>query len=313
MSLLTRPLFCLFAIALAFASRGIASDSVVIVLDDSGSMNEKMSGGIKRIEAAKNAIKIVLRQFSPDTKVGLLLLNGDKAKKHWAIPLEHLSVPQATRRVESVVADGATPLGERMREAADALLKQREQQVYGTYRLLIVTDGEANDAKQLAQYLPDVLSRGLVVDAIGVDMKQHHSLATRVHSYRRADDAVALSKAVQEVFAEKTDSGVSDSQEDYSLLQAFDDETAKEALLALSKPNNSPVVGFSTPSGSTVPVAQPSAVPTGAPSAAQPTSASSILKTAMATFLNCMIILVIFVIVIATVFSKSKLIRRPRR
>ena len=313
MSFLNRHPLCLLAIAFALATQSFASDSVVIVLDDSGSMNEKMSGGIKRIEAAKNAIKIVLRQFSPETKVGLLLLNGDRAKQHWAIPLEHLSVPQAIRRVESVVANGATPLGERMREAADALLKQREQQIYGTYRLLIVTDGEANDAKLLAQYLPDVLSRGLVVDAIGVDMKQHHSLATRVHSYRRADDAVALSKAVQEVFAEKTGTGVTDAQEDYSLLQAFDDETAKEALLALSKPNNSPIVGFAIPSESTVPAALPSTASTVAPSVTPTTSVSSILRTAIATFLNCMLGLVIFVIVIVAVFSKSKLIRRPRR
>ena len=313
MSFRTRLPLYLFAIAFAFATSSFASDSVVIVLDDSGSMNEKMSGGIKRIEAAKNAIKIVLRQFSPETKVGLLLLNGDRAKQHWAIPLEHLSVSQATRRVESVVADGATPLGERMREAADALLKQREQQIYGTYRLLIVTDGEANDAKMLAQYLPDVLSRGLMVDAIGVDMKQYHSLATRVHSYRRADDPVALSRAVQEVFAEKTDSSVSDDQEYYSLLQAFDDETAKEALFALSKPNNSPIVGFAIPTESSVPMALPSTVSTGVPSAKQSTSVSSVLRTAIATFFNCMLGLVIFVIVIVAMLSKSKHNRRPRR
>jgi len=304
----TRHTFYLFAIAFLFATQSLASDSVVIVLDDSGSMNDTMSGGIKRIEAAKNAIKIVLRQFPPDTKVGLMLLNGDRAKEHWAIPLEHLSVPQATRRVESVKADGATPLGERMREAADALLKLREQQIYGTYRLLIVTDGEANDAKLLAQYLPDVLSRGLVVDAIGVDMKQHHTLATRVHSYRRADDAAALAKAVQEVFAEKT-SGVSDAEEDYSLLQAFDDETAKEVLLALSKPNNSPVVGLTIPSdssASTFQIVPPGGVPTGGTS----TTASSFLQTVLATLVNCMVGLIIFVIVIAVLFSKSKRNRR---
>ena len=309
MSTFPRRQLCLFAIAFAFVAPCFAGDSVVIVLDDSGSMNEKMGGGIKRIEAAKNAIKIVLGQFSPDTKVGLLLLNGDRAKQHWAIPLDHLSVPQATRRVELVVADGATPLGDRMREAADALLKLREQQVYGTYRLLIVTDGEANDAKMLAQYLPDVLSRGLVVDAIGVDMKQNHTLATRVHTYRRADDAVALSQAVQEVFAEKTDSGVSDAQEDYSLLQAFDDETAKEALNALSKPNNSPVLGFTIPSESTVAIA----TPIGSLNAAPSSSGGSILRTVMATLFNCLVVSVILVIVIAVLFSKSKRNWRPRR
>ena len=308
MSLLNRTTFFLVAIALAFVNPSSASDSVVIVLDDSGSMNEKMSGGIKRIDAAKNAIKIVLQQFPPDTKVGLLLLNGDRAKQHWAIALEPLSVAQATRRVDSVVADGATPLGDRIREAADALLKSREQQIYGTYRLLIVTDGEANDAKLLAQYLPDVLSRGLVVDAIGVDMKQHHSLATKVHSYRRADDATALSKAVQEVFAEKTDSGQSDTKEDYSLLQALDDETAKESLLALSKPNNSPVVGFTIP----FELSGAKTSPIGTQTSTQSTTVGSILRTAIATFLNCMVVLVIFVIVIGALIGKSKHNRRRR-
>jgi len=242
-----RPALSLAAICFCnWIQFGTAGDNVVIVLDDSGSMNERMSGGIRRIDAAKKAIAEVLRQFPVDTKLGLMLLNGDRSKQHWAIPLEHLSVPQATRRVEAVGADGGTPLGERMREGADALLQLREKQIYGNYRLLIVTDGEANDARQLALYLPDVLSRGLTVDAIGVDMKKNHSLATRVHTYRRADDQAALSKAIEEVFAEKMDSSSTDAGADFSLLQAFDDNTAKEALLALSRPNNSSVIGVSS-------------------------------------------------------------------
>ncbi len=292
----SKYLFCLVTFAaLGWTVTGVASDNVVIVLDDSGSMNERMSGGVRRIDAAKKAITAVLKQFPADTKLGLMLLNGDRSKQHWAIPLEHLSLPQATRRVESVSADGGTPLGERMREGAEALLRLRDKQIYGNYRLLIVTDGEANDSKLLNLYLPDVLSRGLLVDAIGVDMKQDHSLATRVHSYRRADDAEALSKAIEEVFAEKVDSSAANSNVDFALLQALDDGAAREALSALSKPNNTPIVGVSLPAHFNVTVGnQPSL------------QGTSFLGTFVVTIMCCMSPVVVIVIVLAVFMSKSK-------
>jgi len=290
----SQSLFCLLAVAsFAWTADGLASDNVVIVLDDSGSMNERMSGGVRRIDAAKKAILAVLKQFPSDTKLGLMLLNGDRSKQHWAIPLEPLSVPQAMRRVESVSADGGTPLGERMREGADALLRLRDKQIYGNYRLLIVTDGEANDAKLLNLYLPDVLSRGLLVDAIGVDMRQDHSLATRVHSYRRADDAAALSKAIEEVFAEKVDSSAANSNADFALLQALDDEAAKEALNALSKPNNTPIVGISLPAHFNVAVGNPPSV-----------QGTTFLGTFVVTIMCCMFPLVVIVIALAVFLSK---------
>ena len=312
MNIRAHCLYCVLAIAaLSSAAIGFAGDNVLIVLDDSGSMNEKMAGGTRRIDAAKSAIVQVLRQFPDDTKLGLMLLNGDKSMQHWAIPLERLSVVQATRRVEAVKADGGTPLGERMREGADALLQLRDKQVYGNYRLLIVTDGEANDKKQLESYLPDVLSRGLMVDAIGVDMRQDHSLATRVHSYRRADDATALSKAVEEVFAEKVETGSANSDADFALLQALDDSTAREALSALAKPNNSAIAAVlpayrtngANPSANT----QPSgAKPVNVPAGISAPVGSSILATVVITMAICMLPLLVIVIAIITVMSKSR-------
>lgn len=316
-----RPQFCLAIIAaFAWISSASASDSVVIVLDDSGSMNRIMNGGVPRIEAAKKAIKAVLKQFPADTKLGILLLNGDRSKQHWAIPLEHLSVPQATRKMESVIADGGTPLGDRMREGADALLQLRDKQIYGNYRLLIVTDGEASDANLLALYLPDVLSRGLMVDAIGVDMQQNHSLATRVHSYRRADDGAALSKALQEVFAEKVDSNTANSNADFALLQALDDGTAKEALIALSRPNNTPIVGVSLPDHVNAPIVNSTVVnntvvnnTSGNNTAVR---GSSLLGTFAITIMTCLVPLAIIVIALVVFLSNAnngKKQNRPRR
>ena len=321
-----RPQFCL-AILAAFAwiSSASASDSVVIVLDDSGSMNRIMNGGVPRIEAAKKAIKAVLKQFPADTKLGILLLNGDRSKQHWAIPLEHLSVPQATRKMESVIAVGGTPLGDRMREGADALLQLRDKQIYGNYRLLIVTDGEASDANLLALYLPDVLSRGLMVDAIGVDMQQNHSLATRVHSYRRADDGAALSKALQEVFAEKVDSNTANSNADFALLQALDDGTAKEALIALSRPNNTSIVGVSLPDHVNAPIVNSTVVnntvvnnTSGNNTSGNNTAVrgSSLLGTFAITIMTCLVPLAIIGIALVVFLfnaNNGKKQNRPRR
>lgn len=277
------------ALCLALAApRSIAQDNVVIVLDDSGSMNEKMRNGGTRIEAAKSAIAAVLKQFKRDTKLGVLLLNGSPSKEHWAIPLEPLSVENSTRLVKALRADGGTPLGDRIREGADALLKMREKQIFGNYRLLIVTDGEANDARLLAAYLPDVLSRGIIVDAIGVDMKQDHSLATQVHSYRRADDQTALQKAVQEVFAERDDWASVNSAEDFSLLEAIDSGTAKEVIDLLAKPNNSAIVGVSKPDNWSQVVE----------------AGDSIAWSLLIGMLTCLVPLLMFVIVIGKVLSK---------
>lgn len=276
-------------LCLAFSTTPlIAQDNVVIVLDDSGSMNESMRNGGTRMEAAKSAIAAVLKQFRNDTKLGVLLLNGARSKEHWIIPLERLSVETATRLVKALKADGGTPLGDRIREGADALLKLREKQIFGNYRLLIVTDGEANDAKLLAAYLPDVLSRGIIVDAIGVDMKQDHSLATQVHSYRRADDQAALQKAVQEVFAERDDSAGSNSADDFSLLEAIDSATAKEVISLIAKPNNSAIVGVSKPMNWSK-VAE---------------TGNSYSWALLIGMLSCLVPLLLFVIVIVKVLSK---------
>ena len=49
-----------------------AADNVVIVLDASGSMSGKLKGtDLSRMEAAKGALKEVLRQITPSTRIGL--------------------------------------------------------------------------------------------------------------------------------------------------------------------------------------------------------------------------------------------------
>lgn len=206
---------------------------VVIVLDDSGSMNKSMAGNEPKMVVAKRAINRVIETLPPNTQLGILLMNGASAAKGWLVPLGPLDAGEASRRVSALAADGGTPLGASMKRGLDELLKLRDERPYGDYRLLVVTDGEASDADVLKRNLPLVVSRGVVLDVIGVDMQADHSLAKRSHSYRRANDAQSFEKALKEVFAESTADDNLNSQAGFDLIAALPDEMASEALQAL--------------------------------------------------------------------------------
>lgn len=224
---------------------GRAEQNVIVVVDDSGSMDDRMQtaeGRKRRIEVAKQALIGVLQDLPPNTRVGVLALNSQVNRSSWIVPFGTGDPGEWAERIDSLRASGGTPLGEFMKVAADELLSVRQKQLYGNYRLLIVTDGEANDQRLLDAYLPDVLSRGLTVDVIGVDMQGDHSLATRVHNYRRADDAKALEQALQEVFAETVSDG-QDDETDFDLLAALPEGFAEQAIEALASQGNQPIGG----------------------------------------------------------------------
>jgi hypothetical protein len=227
------------------AATALGGQNVVVVLDDSGSMSERMRSDRRqtKVEAAKEALLTVLKpgELPPDTKVGIVLLNGDWEPESWLYPLGPVDQAALSRAVRGITASGGTPLGECMKVGADALLSLRAKQQYGSYRLLIVTDGEANTPRIVERHLPDILSRGLYVDVIGVDMARQHSLATRVHTYRRADDPQSLIQAIREVLAEPTGDPGAATETDFEVIAPIPDEVAMAMLEALVEPKNYPI------------------------------------------------------------------------
>jgi hypothetical protein len=191
------------------------------------------------MSVAKTALARVVKQLPEQTKFGLLLMNGARERMGWLIPLGSLDRSSALSQIENVRPDGGTPLGKSMKTAMDELLALRSKIPYGDYRLLVVTDGEATDRNVLEAYLPDMLARGVLVDVIGVDMKSEHSLATKAHSYRKANDAASFEKALNEIFAESNSSGSSDNDlADFDLIAGLPDEFATESLKALTSASN---------------------------------------------------------------------------
>ena len=242
-----------------------ADQTVVVVLDDSRSMERPMQTGQPRIVAAKQALTAVLQSLKSDTQVGILALNSKVNGSHWIVPVGEPTPARWQQPLAHVQASGGTPLGEFTRQAADELLALRAKHPFSTYRLLVVTDGEASDAPLLNSILPDMLSRGITLDVIGVDMQSDHSLARSAHSYRRAGDQAALAQALTEVFGETIDEGRS-TQADFEMLAGLSDETAAAIVNGLTAQRNEPLkivhVEAGSPGATTRPVG---ALPAGGP------------------------------------------------
>ena len=214
------------------------TDNVVVVVDASGSMGAPM-GGSTRMSVAKDALKQVLDQIPDTTHVGILVFpRGD-----WVYPLGPRKESMLAGAIDSIQSGGGTPLGDYMKRGADVLLDARRKQFgYGTYRLLVVTDGEAGDARQVEAYTPDIISRGITIDCIGVEMASRHTLATKVHSYRNANDPESLKQAISEVFAEVVSGDAGQAGEDaFELIADLPEATASAMLKSLSTSGNQPI------------------------------------------------------------------------
>lgn len=270
-------LIALFVVSGSFLKGGESVtdiNNVVVILDGSGSMKDRMLDATRKIDAAKTALKKVLRQIPPDTHVGLLAFGAGAASDGWAFPLGPRDEKLLEGAIDKLSPQGGTPLGAFIKKGADRLLQQRAAQFgYGSYRLLIVTDGEATDGNLMERYVPEVMARGITVDVIGVAMKKQHTLARKVHSYRSADNPEALAQAVSQVFAEVGGSGDSAKlDEAFAEIAPIPSEAAAAMLRTLAASGNDPI-------GALPQTATPSGVSTTAPPNAAPTKARNTQAT----------------------------------
>ncbi len=231
----------LISLLMILTTPAFGGQNVVVVVDDSGSMAAYMDNTTTRIEAAKMALKQTVANLPSDTRIGIITLNGYWEPDQWLVPFGRINKEEAFKQISQLEDSGGTPLGAAMKAGCDVLLADREKNGYGIYTLLVVTDGEAGDPYLVEAYVEDIKSRGITIDAIGVDMAQDHSLATKVHAYRRADDPKALMKAISETFAETNTSDQSAALEDFAILAGLPDGAASKIIDALAQGNNVPI------------------------------------------------------------------------
>lgn len=213
-------------------------DCVVIVFDDSGSMDEGF-GGERRMDAAKRGLKAVLRSVPKSTWIGILALNAG-----WIYQLGPNDSARLSDMIERIETNGGTPLARNIKAGADRLMAEREKQFgYGSYQLLVVTDGqETEDDRAIEAYPPEVRSRGLTLDVIGVGIGEKHTLRKNAHSYRSADNPAALERAIREVLAERVDqSDQTGGGDAFALVAGLDPGVAQAMITSLGKQPNHPI------------------------------------------------------------------------
>ena len=228
-----------------------ADDYVLIVMDTSGSMGEYMrSARQTRMEVAKTALKDVLSNVPTSTKVAILSFDG------WVYNKDFRTVKkdELIAAVDQMRPGGGTPLYEYMRAGGTELLKVRAAAGNtGTYKLLVVTDGEAgdshlnndgtfNDGTEKPGVLKDIISRGVVVDAIGLDMSGNHSLATQINGfYMKGDDPESLKQNIQKSIRAEVKFDDSTSDEMFKVVAELPDAFAGNVITALTTFQNHPI------------------------------------------------------------------------
>ena len=203
--------FLLAMLAICGLTSGVrADDYIVVVFDTSGSMGEYMRTARQtRMTVAQNALVEVLTQVPDTTKVGVVTFNG------WIYDLAPVDRGRLEKAIRDATAGGGTPLYQFMKTGADRLLEERAKNVnVGSYKLLVVTDGEASDNNLNNDgsfsdggfrpgVLRDIVSRGITVDAIGLEMGDGHSLKNMINGrYMRGDDPASLKQSLSKAVAE---------------------------------------------------------------------------------------------------------------
>ncbi len=230
----------IFSVQICSADDDIHKDNIVVILDASGSMQDKFSGDRtkSKMEAAKAALQEVLANIPDGTQIGLLVFSGANIHNEWVYPLGPKDTEKLITAIRLPQPSGDTPLGKYIRIGANRLLEQREKQYnYGNYRLLVVTDGEASDADKVKHYTPEILNRQIRIDVIGVDMKTDHMLANVVDSYRKADNPGELVAAVSQILAETGGTGTDVGGEDaFEYIAPLSPEIAADLIQQLTTP-----------------------------------------------------------------------------
>lgn len=169
-----------------------------IVLDDSGSMGND-------IRAAKQAVIDALDAMAPNDRVAVLALNSGVVLPFSTVGEARSVLPQALAPIQS---EGGTPLTWAVR-AAQGLLEQEASLVrgFGTFRLIVTTDGEADDGDGLRFAVEELAAMTPIqLSTIGIGLSGDHVLRRRdLGSFVDVANVAALKEALQTAVAENTD------------------------------------------------------------------------------------------------------------
>lgn len=169
-----------------------------IVLDDSGSMGSDMND-------AKLAVVGALDAMADSDRVAVLALNSGTVLPFTTVAEARTTLPPALNPIRS---DGSTPLTDAIRNA-QGLLEAEAATVrgFGTFRLIVTTDGEADNGAALDSAIEDLAAgTPIQLTTIGIGISGGHVLRREdLGSFVDVDNVAALQTALQAAVAENTD------------------------------------------------------------------------------------------------------------
>lgn len=186
------------------------------IIDGSGSMSErtgKKCGNNEnftdKLSGAKWAVKTFLKTVPDNINIGLYIF--DHNGKREVVPLSKNNRDIFLKKIEGIYAGGGTPLAEAIKFGTDKLIgKYKNQLGYGEFRLVVVTDGIANNIYKAAKY---AASYGISLYSIGLCVDEDHPLRKYSALYKAADNFEDLSEGLTETLAELPDFNVSEFTE----------------------------------------------------------------------------------------------------
>lgn len=175
------------------------------VFDGSGSMAYRPDGSCvgdqrfaTKIEGAKWAVREFIAKVPNDVNLGLYVFDGKGERE--VVPLGSGNHNKFLQEVSNIRAAGGTPLAQGMRVATQRLIEQYKKQLgYGEYRLVVVTDGQADNIPDASL---NAIRYSIPIYAIGLCIGDNHPLRQYAFSYRAADSVEDLRRGLEETLAE---------------------------------------------------------------------------------------------------------------
>lgn len=167
-----------------------------IVLDDSGSMEGD-------IEPAKAAVVAALDAMEPTDRVAVFALNTGEILPFTTVAEARSALP---RLLAPVASDGSTPLTGAVNASRAAL--EAEAAVtggFGTYRILVTTDGRADDEASLAGAVEDLArTTPIQIATVGVGIRGDNVLRRPdLGAFVDIDNVGELEAALRDAIAEE--------------------------------------------------------------------------------------------------------------
>jgi len=144
------------------------SAAVVLVLDNSGSMNFGVMGShYSQQEIANEGAALAIESMDKTDLVGVITFNSDFRVR---IPLDRNRDPKKSAEVvRAITAGGGTDCGPALRAAGEMLDAAAEQAE--VRHIVVLSDGKSKGAEQLPQIARELAARGIKVSTIAVGMQ----------------------------------------------------------------------------------------------------------------------------------------------